>query len=318
MNFKKCLATLVAIAGTTALVLHFINKLITLSATKRNYVSNHNGHYYKWRFGDVFYTKEGSGSPILLIHDLETYSSSYEWYKIRRELAKTHTVYAIDLLGCGRSDKPNITYTNFLYVQLVTNFIESVIESKTDIISSGSSCAITIMSSVYNKELIDKIILINPNDLNELSKVPNKYDKFIKKVIATPILGTFFYNICNSKTNIENKFITNFYLNPDLVLKNEVSLSYETAHLGGANAKYLFASIYSNYTNTNIAHALHSLNNEIYILASDGSPNYLTFAEQYQHHTPSIEVFNIKNTMKYPQLEAPQDILNQIKFLFDN
>ena len=64
----------------------------------------------------------------LLIHDLTPSSSAYEWSKMIDELAESHTVYALDLLGCGRSDKPSITYANYLYVQLITDFAKQVIK----------------------------------------------------------------------------------------------------------------------------------------------------------------------------------------------
>ena len=52
------------------------------------------------------------GTPVLLIHDLSPLSSSYEWCRYAKKLEKQHTVYTIDLLGCGRSEKPYLTYTN--------------------------------------------------------------------------------------------------------------------------------------------------------------------------------------------------------------
>ena len=58
-----------------------------------------------------------------LIHDLKPESSSYEWKRVVKALAKKHTVYTIDLLGCGYSDKPNITYTAYMYTQLLNDFI---------------------------------------------------------------------------------------------------------------------------------------------------------------------------------------------------
>lgn len=50
---------------------------------------------------------------MLLLHDLHCASSGREWQYIEDALAQDHTVYTLDLLGCGRSDKPAITYTNF-------------------------------------------------------------------------------------------------------------------------------------------------------------------------------------------------------------
>ena len=88
----------------------------------------------------IFFTqKKGTGTPMLLLHDLHCASSGREWQYIEDTLAKDHTVYTLDLLGCGRSDKPAITYTNFLYVQLIVTFIKQVIGCPTDVIASGLS-----------------------------------------------------------------------------------------------------------------------------------------------------------------------------------
>ena len=74
--------------------------------------------------------KKGTGSPILLIHDALPGASGYEWSKIEDELAVDHTVYTVDLLGCGRSDKPSITYTNFVYVQMICDLSGKLSEKK--------------------------------------------------------------------------------------------------------------------------------------------------------------------------------------------
>ena len=60
------------------------------------------------RFGNIYYTKRGHGSPVLLSHDALPGSSGYEWNKVDKLIATEHTVYTIDLLGYGRSDKSGI------------------------------------------------------------------------------------------------------------------------------------------------------------------------------------------------------------------
>lgn len=58
---------------------------------------------------DRAYLKVGSGPAVLLIHGI---GSKHEtWKPIIRELAKTHTVIAPDLLGHGRSAKPRADYS---------------------------------------------------------------------------------------------------------------------------------------------------------------------------------------------------------------
>ena len=105
--------------------------------------------YYHWKYGNIYYTKSGKGKPVLLIHDLDPTASSYEWKAVTKKLAENHTVYAIDLLGCGRSEKPNMTYTNYLYVQLMNEFISNVINEKTDVIDA--------LIEVYNSFISPKI-----------------------------------------------------------------------------------------------------------------------------------------------------------------
>jgi len=50
------------------------------------------------------YLRAGQGDPVLLVHGITTYT--FIWRNILPELAKTHDVIAVDLLGCGQSDMP--------------------------------------------------------------------------------------------------------------------------------------------------------------------------------------------------------------------
>ena len=90
-------------------VIHIVNHTIFTTATLKDLLKSSANNYYDWRFGKIYYKKKGHGSPLLLVHDLTVYSSAYEWNKIIDKLAENHTVYALDLLGCGRSEKPKIT-----------------------------------------------------------------------------------------------------------------------------------------------------------------------------------------------------------------
>lgn len=99
----------------------------------------------------TFIIPKGTGSPILLIHDTLPGASGYEWSKIEDELAIDHTVYTVDLLGCGRSDKSSITYTNFVYVQMISDFIKKIIGQKTDVIASGFSGSLLLWPVTMRK-----------------------------------------------------------------------------------------------------------------------------------------------------------------------
>lgn len=65
------------------------------------------------------------GTPLLLIHGFG--ASAYHWRYNINELAKTHRVFAIDLLGFGWSDKPLVEYSRYdLWPRQVSTFINEV------------------------------------------------------------------------------------------------------------------------------------------------------------------------------------------------
>ena len=57
----------------------------------------------------MHYVDEGQGRAVVLVHGNPT--SSYLWRNIIPTLAKTHRVIAPDLIGMGKSDKPDLEYT---------------------------------------------------------------------------------------------------------------------------------------------------------------------------------------------------------------
>ena len=116
MSWKKNISFAALFVGTALGTMHVVNRLFNYIATADNRLKEETYEYYEWRFGKIAYKKKGSGTPLLLIHNFDVCSSSYEWKNIESELAKTYTVYSLDLLGCGCSDHPILTYTNFLYV----------------------------------------------------------------------------------------------------------------------------------------------------------------------------------------------------------
>ena len=193
---KKSTKTILIIA-TAAASMYAYNRYIEEKSISKNLLNDDKGTYYNWKLGKVYYTKEGQGTPILLIHDLQPSSSSYEWKKIIHKLKKNHTVYSLDLLGCGRSDKPEIEYTNYMYVQLISSFVKEVIKGKTDIIVSNQSSSFIIMANQMDKELFRQIILINPVSIKKTQMIPDQVSKIKKTIINLPVIGTFIYNITN-------------------------------------------------------------------------------------------------------------------------
>ena len=306
---KHKLLTISILITLTSAAIFIINKLIAASAVMKNLLHSREENYYNWRFGKIHYTKQGSGSPLLLIHDLNPYGNLHEWKAVAEELAKKHTVYCIDLLGCGCSDRPKITYTNFLYVQLITDFIKTVIKEKTDVITSGLSGSFTVMACRNDDAIINKIMMVNPTDLAVLNHIPTKQSKIAKFLLELPLVGTLVYNVIVSKGNVDLLFTEQLVYNPFHVDTELVDTCYESAHLEKGNGKYLLSSIAGKYIYCSIAATLKEINNSIYIIGGQAEKGIQETVALYTSMNSSIESEIFSHTKHLPHLEAPRQFL---------
>lgn len=70
------------------------------------------------------------------------------------------------------------------------------------------------MACHNEKELFNKIMLVNPPSLTQLKQMPNRKDRLLKAALEIPIFGTLVYHMIVSRDNINNLFIEKMYYNP--------------------------------------------------------------------------------------------------------
>ena len=316
MKNRNKLITFAILTATATGIVHVMNKVIAASACLKEMLDTGNRHYYHWRFGDIYYTKKGKGSPILLLHDMLPGGSGYEWSRIEDELALEHTVYNIDLLGCGRSEKPGITYTNFVYVQIICDFIKNVIREKTDVIVSGYSGSFVVMACHNEKQLFNKIMMVNPVSLASLKQMPGKKEKLLRKCLEIPVFGTLVYHMVVSRSAVNDDFIENYAFDPFHPDRELQDAYYEAAHRGGCYAKNVYANKASKYMNIDITRGLKEIDNSLYIVEGEAENNGEAIVEAYQNVNPSVEVATLKETKHFPHVEAPEQFLEQVGIFF--
>ena len=305
-----CLLTFLAV------VIHIINKLIFSLAVFKNISNAKDGEYYHWRFGNIFYTKQGSGAPILLVHDLTPIGNLAEWDSIVTKLSKNHTVYTLDLLGCGLSDKPKMTYTNFLYVQLITDFVENIIGQKTNVIASGLSGSFIVMACANDENIFDKVMLVSPEDIGSLSQIPTRTSKIAKWLLELPLVGTLVYNALTSKSSIELLFTEKYLHNPFDLKQSTIDIHHEAAHTRSGGGKYLLSSIIGKYIHFNISHGLKSINNSVFIITGEHHAECDEIIARYTLLNPAVEHESISKSKSLPHYEAPEQLLELVRTFF--
>lgn len=87
------------------------------------------GTYWQWRGQSIYYVKSGpqhpQRPPLLLVHGFG--ASTDHWRKNITELSNDFQVWAIDLLGFGRSAKPAWEYSGNLWRDQLHDFITEII-----------------------------------------------------------------------------------------------------------------------------------------------------------------------------------------------
>jgi len=305
------------LSGLSFAAMHIINRVQETSANSKKINTSREDKIYEWRYGNISYKKKGHGPSLLLVHDLSVGSSKEEFSYIINELSNNHTVYSIDMLGYGESDKSAITYTASLYEQLLSDFIKNIIGTKTDIIVTGDCAPIILRLTHNNSEFINRIILINPLGLYDQNLIPSNQTKLMKIVISIPILGTYAYNLYSTKHILQDAFEQKYIADIDSFdkekLNNLIDLYFRSSHIGGHKAKYSYASYISKFMTCSVLHELKEINNSILIIGGEKENEIDTNIENYLYYNNAIEYQIVKNTAHLPHIEKPEEIIEDIE-----
>lgn len=309
---KKYLKILTAmvISSSTLIGVSLINKMMSMHAISKNLLEKEAAKEFVWRFGNIKYRKKGHGNPVLLVHSLDVAASSEEWFRIRDKLAESHTVYSIDLLGCGLSEKPFMTYTNHIFAQLICDFIKVIIGKRTTVISSGNSSAFVISACDNDSTLFEKIILVSPENPDKGQLIPGKRARTYKAILSMSVLGNLLYNIAVFRWNIRYNIRSDFY-RKDRFTKDILDKCYEAAHRG-LSPRSLYSSIVCFYTKKNIKFELSQINNSIVIFEGKHNKEASKVLREYMKINPAVETVIIDDSNKYPHIENDKGFLNAL------
>lgn len=303
--------TLLIDTALALLVVKGINNMIFKTARKNKLTGDYVKYDFTYKNTTVNYIKKGSGSPILLIHDISTFSSVYEWNKTMEKLSKKHTVYAVDLPGCGHSEKDPITYTIYLYQLIIGAFIKRVIRQKTDIVTSGLSSAIAIQLKYYEPALINKVILSAPVAPSAINKLPDKSDEFIKNMMNFQIAGTSMYNIYTSRLGAYIKACSQISKGNRKLKRDTYRIYYENSHIGGSNNKYLSSSLVNGFLFSKEKKLIPSIDN-IYIINGYDEPDRREIVDEFKKLNNTTHVITVNNSRYLPHLEKATTFSNVV------
>jgi pimeloyl-ACP methyl ester carboxylesterase len=108
----------------------------------------------------VHYFVGGQGTPLLLIHGLG--ARSEDWTAEMPAYAKSgFRVYAVDLLGCGRTDRPDIAYTIGQQVELINGFLTAVHVDKADVMGWSMGGWVALEFALQHPQRMNRLVAMD-------------------------------------------------------------------------------------------------------------------------------------------------------------
>ena len=158
----------------------------------------------------IAYQKQGDhGIPVILIHGFG--AGTFHWRKNIPDLAKNAQVYAIDLLGFGKSDKPSpnieANYTFETWGQQILDFCREVVGGPALLVGNSIGCIAAMQAAVDGPELIKGVALLNCSLrlLHDRKRATQPFYKqfapLLQNVLQYKPIGNWFFNqIAQPKT----------------------------------------------------------------------------------------------------------------------
>lgn len=293
-----------------------INELIFYRANIRR-KSKIKEHFYEWRHGDIRYVTAGQGPPLLLIHNPG--GSLDEWEAMLQPLSMHYKVYALDLIGFGYSDKPNLNYSAYLYVTLLNDFIRDIIGRKTNVAASGLAGAIAVTAYSFEPDRFNKMLLVSPTGLGSCTHIAQKEDLWRKWLFESPLVGTSLFNILFSRLGLRWFLRNQCFYDPANVTRDMIGMYHSAAHYGGSDARIAIAALLTNFLNVNIENKLAKMTIPVHIIW--GENNLLNPADNFQSiagKNPAVSLTVFEKAGAMAHLESPKAFCRECRRFFDN
>lgn len=128
------------------------------------------------------YWAEGDrGSTVVLLHGVGGYVE--RWLPTFATLAARHRVYAADMLGCGRTDKPSsVTYSWDTAVRFVSDFMAALGIERASLVGHSAGGGAALNMALRFPSQVEKLVLVSSGGLGKEMPLPFRF-------LTLPVLG---------------------------------------------------------------------------------------------------------------------------------
>lgn len=276
------------------------------------------GKFWQWQGHDIYYVGAGTNRydrpPLLLVHGFG--ASTDHWRKNIHELQADFEVWAIDLLGFGRSAKPDQQYSGQLWRDQLHRFIQEVIGRPAVIAGNSLGGYASLGVAADYPESVAGVVLLNsagPFQDGAPVTQPNPLQAAIRQTIQTfmlqPLPSWLLFQYVRQRRNIR-KTLQQVYVDKTVITDQLIDDIRRPADDPGAAR--VFASVFKSPKGDSVDTLLDRMTAPLLILWGEGDPWMDTRrrSEQFRQHYSQLKEHFLQ-AGHCPHDEVPQQV-NQL------
>lgn len=205
-------------------------------------------HTWQWQGFPIHYQQAGEhGDAIVLVHGFG--ASSDHWRKNIPVLAQNYRVYALDLIGFGRSAKPapgelklgeEVPYLFETWGQQISDFVQDVVKEPAFLVGNSIGCVASLQATVNLPSQVQGLVLldcalrqIHDRKLSTQPPIRRLGRPLLKKVLKNRALVHYLFRQV-ARPGVVRKILLQAYGQKDAVTDELVEILMEPARDPGA------------------------------------------------------------------------------------
>lgn len=250
------------------------------------------------------YLRSGSGPTVLLVHGITTYS--FIWRQIMPQLAQSCDVIALDLLGCGDSDKTiDVSYSLTAHAERLKLFVDGLGIDKFHLVGHDLGGGIGQIFAVNHGERLVSLSLVNTvaYDFWPVQPIIALRTPIVRQLLMASLdMGTF-------RLVVERGLYHKNRLTPGLM---ELFLA-PLATSAGRKAFLHFAKCLDNHNLMDISSRLRTLTVPTLVVRGDADP-YLSasIALKLEAEIPGAQLSRIATASHFIQEDEPDWLTGEL------
>jgi len=251
-------------------------------------------------------------TPLILLHGFGT--SIGHWRQNLAVLGEHHTVYALDMLGFGASEKAPVSYKVNLWVDQVYDFWRTFIQQPVVLVGNSIGSLISLAAAAAHPDMVQGVVMLSLPDPSVREEAIPAFLRpaiaTLENLVASPLLIKTLFRVVR-RPGIVRRWAGLAYANSEAVTDELVDILVGPAQdRGSAQA---FCSILKAMTSAQFGPSVKAVlpTLKIPMLLIWGQQDRMVppaFARQFAEYNPNLQLLNLDNAGHCPHDECPEEV----------